>query len=248
MPRAQDLFSGGSLGGGRGPTGRGPGIKFKVGKANIPMEPMPAFEKYAEQINDLQKIAGNLTAPMIEIGNYLIGYLKSRMDSGSFSDGARSSVTKQVREARNQDPDGPGLVGSGALRDSIQRIKSSTESKKDGAYIQNILSIGSVGKPYSYVHIDGGTWSVPGFRGPDRKDGSPGYFYPDMDSIRGTTIGSATFYSNTKPNWETISKYSTETYNMDIPIRDFLGWDFTMNDEVERILRNHFEKAWEAPF
>jgi hypothetical protein len=247
MPRAQDLFGGGSLGGGRGSTDRGPGVKFKVGRANIPMEPLPAFETYADQIKQLQNLAGDLTDPMIEIGEYLIDYVKNRMDSGYFNDGQRSSVTKQVREARGQDPDGSYLVGEGNLRDSVKRIESSTEKKKGGAYIKNILSIGTVGIPYAFVHIDGGTWNVPGFRGPDRKDGSPGWFYPDMEAI-GTGTSNSSFYSNTKPKWKTIQGYTSETYSMDIPQRDFLDWDFTMNDEVERILLEHFEKAWGAPF
>jgi len=35
---------------------------------------------------------------------------------------------------------------------------------------------------------------------------------------------------------------------MDIPQRDFLDWALTMNDVVERILLEHFEKACGATF
>ncbi len=250
MPRAQDLFSGGSLGGGRGSTDRGPGVKFKVGRANIPMEPLPAFETYADQIKQLQNLAGDLTDPMIEIGEYLIDYVKNRMDSGYFNDGQRSSVTKQVREARGQDPDGSYLVGEGNLRDSVKRIESSTEKKKGGAYIKNILSIGSVGKPYAWMHIDGGTWNVPGFRGPERKDGKAGWFYPDMDSIAGTKVSNSAFYASSKPKWETIQKYQRDTYNMQIPRRNFLELDQQMDRGIQGILQKHFDEVFKdiVPF
>jgi hypothetical protein len=243
MPTTRDLWSGGPLGGGRsGTSTRGPGIKVKIGGANVDV--LTAFDHMAFQVQALQKQLGNLTEPFMEISNYLIRYLKDRMDSDYFNDSSRSSVTEQVRKARGQDPDGPYLVGSGGMRESIKRIKSSTESKKGGNYIKNILSIGSVGKPYAWMHIDGGTWNVPGFRGPERKDGKAGWFYPDMDSIAGTKVSNSAFYASSKPKWETIQKYQRDTYNMQIPRRNFLELDQQMDQGIRGILQKHFDEVF----
>lgn len=223
-----------------------PGIKFTIGNSNTPHSPAAAFTILADQIESVkEKLGGHLSEPFTEIAEYLVGAIQDRFDAGHFNDNYRSSITNQVRQAKGQDPDGNTLVASGRLKKSIKPVFTGRKNEDGGNRIVNILRIGSVGTPYARVHLEGGTWEVPGFRAPNRKDGAEGWFYPDMDSIEGTKIRNQAFYGK---KWKNIQGYGRETYSMDVPSREFLGFTDEDNKMINSILVKFLNRSDIIPF
>ena len=239
------LFTG-PLGGGGGTQLKGPGVKFTIGSSNISFTPAQAFEELASQVEELkERLGGHLSEPFSEIASYLVEAVQARLSSGYFDDEYRSAITNKVRKAKGLNVDDPTLVGTGRLRKSIKPVYTGRRNEDGGNRIVNVLRIGSVGVPYARTHLEGGTWSVPGFKAPDTSKGKEGYFYPDMDGIPGVKLRNEAFYGK---KWQKIQGYTRETYNMDIPQRDFLAFTEDDNNMINKILVKHITKAGIVPF
>ena len=158
------------------------GIKFTVGSQTV-NNPMAAMDRFTAPARQIKRTVGELTTVYDQIAPELINRIRNRFNSDYFGTPPMPLLgdkAREVRRSRGDDPDGPTLVSSGRLMNSIHRRPGPTKNEEGGQREVYILRIGSTGVPYAREVLEGSIWDLQVFWHED------GWFLIDHDNLERT--------------------------------------------------------------